>query len=88
MPSPVKGSKKSAASPTTVAPGDHAARTREAKIRGYNAARFSFNIAGGRCELCEGQGVKRIAMHFLPDVFVPCGECCGSRYNRETLEVR
>ena len=64
------------------------ARTREAKIRGYGPARFSFNIAGGRCELCEGQGVKRIAMHFLPDVFVPCGECGGTRYNRETLEVR
>jgi len=64
------------------------AKTREAKVRGYGPARFSFNIAGGRCELCEGQGVKRIAMHFLPDVYVPCGECGGTRYNRETLEVR
>ncbi len=64
------------------------ARTREAKIRGYGSARFSFNIAGGRCELCEGQGVKRIVLHFLPDVYVPCGECGGTRFNRETLEVR
>jgi excinuclease ABC subunit A len=64
------------------------ARTREAKIRGYGPPRFSFNVPGGRCELCEGQGVKRIVMHFLPDVFVPCGECGGTRYNRETLEVR
>ena len=64
------------------------AKTREAKIRGYGPQRFSFNIKGGRCELCEGQGVKRISMHFLPDVYVPCAECGGSRYNRETLEIR
>ncbi len=64
------------------------AGTREAKIRGYAPARFSFNVRGGRCEHCEGQGVKRIAMHFLPDVFVECGECHGKRYNRETLDVR
>jgi excinuclease ABC subunit A len=64
------------------------ARTREAKIRGYGPPRFSFNIKGGRCEACEGQGVKRIAMHFLPDVYVQCAECHGKRYNRETLEVR
>ncbi len=64
------------------------ARTREAKIRGYGPARFSFNVKGGRCEHCEGQGTKRIAMHFLPDVFVQCGPCGGARYNRETMEVR
>jgi excinuclease ABC subunit A len=64
------------------------AKTREAKIRGYGPQRFSFNIKGGRCELCEGQGVKRISMHFLPDMYVPCSECGGSRYNRETLEIR
>ncbi|UCE62278.1 MAG: excinuclease ABC subunit UvrA [Phycisphaerales bacterium] len=64
------------------------ARTREAKIRGYTPARFSFNVKGGRCEHCEGQGTKRISMHFLPDVYVECSSCGGSRYNRETLEVR
>lgn len=64
------------------------ARTREAKIRGYTPARFSFNVKGGRCEHCEGQGTRRIAMHFLPDVFVRCSECGGKRYNRETFEVR
>ena len=64
------------------------ARTREAKIRGYAPARFSFNVKGGRCETCEGQGLKRISMHFLPDVFVPCDLCHGRRYNRETLEIK
>jgi len=64
------------------------AQTREAKIRGYGPARFSFNVKGGRCADCEGQGMKRIAMHFLPDVYVECGGCGGQRYNRETLEVR
>ncbi len=64
------------------------AKMREAKIRGYSVGRFSFNVKGGRCELCQGQGIKRIEMHFLPDVFVTCGACKGSRYNRETLEIR
>jgi excinuclease ABC subunit A len=64
------------------------AKTKEARIRGYDAARFSFNARGGRCEACQGQGVRRIEMHFLPDVFVPCAECRGTRYGRETLEVR
>ncbi len=64
------------------------AKTREAKIRGYKPGRFSFNIKGGRCEACQGQGTKRIEMHFLPDVYVTCQECKGSRYNRETLEVK
>ncbi|MCU0417729.1 MAG: excinuclease ABC subunit UvrA [Cytophagaceae bacterium] len=60
----------------------------EAKIRGYKAGRFSFNVKGGRCETCEGAGMKLIEMDFLPDVYVPCESCKGSRYNRETLEVR
>ena len=59
----------------------------EAKVRGYDKSRFSFNVKGGRCELCQGDGVKRISMHFLPDVYVPCEECEGKRYNNETLEV-
>ena len=64
------------------------ARTREAKIRGYKSGRFSFNVKGGRCESCQGQGTKRIEMHFLPDVFVTCEACKGTRFNRETLEIK
>ncbi len=64
------------------------AKTREAKVRGYKAGRFSFNVKGGRCEACQGQGTKRIEMHFLPDVYVLCQECKGTRYNRETMEIR
>ncbi len=63
------------------------AQTTEARIRGYGPGRFSFNVRGGRCEACEGDGIVRIEMHFLPDVYVPCEVCKGSRYNRETLEV-
>ena len=64
------------------------AETKEAKIRGYAKSRFSFNVKGGRCEACWGDGVKKIEMHFLPDVYVPCEVCHGTRYNSETLEVK
>ncbi|MCG1907433.1 excinuclease ABC subunit UvrA [Staphylococcus epidermidis] len=63
------------------------AQTNEAKIRGYQKGRFSFNVKGGRCEACKGDGILKIEMHFLPDVYVPCEVCDGKRYNRETLEV-
>ena len=64
------------------------AGTEEAKLRGYQKGRFSFNVAGGRCESCNGDGVHKIEMHFLPDIYVPCEVCKGKRYNRETLEVK
>ncbi len=63
------------------------ALTREAKIRGYKPGRFSFNVRGGRCEHCQGQGTKKIEMHFLPDVYVTCQQCKGRRYNPETLQI-
>jgi excinuclease ABC subunit A len=62
-------------------------QTNEAKVRGYKPGRFSFNVKGGRCETCEGNGVLKIEMHFLPDVYVTCSDCQGSRYNQETLSI-
>ena len=63
-------------------------KTQDAKVRGYEMGRFSFNVKGGRCEACKGDGIIKIEMHFLPDVYVPCEVCKGKRYNRETLEVK
>ena len=63
------------------------AQTNEAKIRGYTARRFSFNMSGGRCETCKGQGLKKVEMHFLPDMYITCEECKGKRYNKPTLET-
>ncbi|MDE6764461.1 MAG: ATP-binding cassette domain-containing protein, partial [Oscillospiraceae bacterium] len=63
------------------------ANTNDAKMKGYSSGRFSFNVKGGRCEACEGDGIIKIEMHFLPDVYVPCEVCKGQRYNRETLDV-
>ena len=67
---------------------DLLAQTKEAKIRGFDKGRFSFNVKGGRCEACYGDGVKKIEMHFLPDVYVPCEVCHGTRYNKDTLNIR
>ncbi len=64
------------------------AQTKEAKMLGYDKGRFSFNVKGGRCEACQGDGILKISMHFLPDVYVPCDQCHGSRYNEETLQVK
>ncbi len=64
------------------------ARTPDARLRGYSAGRFSFNVKGGRCEVCQGQGEEKIEMHFLPDIYVPCEVCKGTRYNRETLQIK
>ena len=67
---------------------DFYVNTKEAKLRGYDKSRFSFNVKGGRCEACMGDGVKKIEMHFLPDVYVPCDLCHGKRYNKETLDIK
>src|SRR5690606_24358676 len=64
------------------------AQTVDAKMRGYDKGRFSFNVKGGRCEACGGDGVQRIQMNFLPDVYITCENCHGKRYNRETLEIK
>ncbi len=64
------------------------AETKDAKVKGYKSSRFSFNVKGGRCEACQGDGITKIKMHFLPDIYVPCEVCNGARYNRETLEVK
>ncbi len=64
------------------------AETKDAKVKGYKSSRFSFNVKGGRCEACQGDGITKIKMHFLPDIYVPCEVCSGARYNRETLEVK
>ena len=64
------------------------AATPDAKEKGYKSGRFSFNVSGGRCEHCQGDGIIKIEMHFLPDIYVPCEVCAGKRYNRETLDVK
>jgi excinuclease ABC subunit A len=64
------------------------AKVPESRARGYNPGRFSFNVKGGRCETCEGDGVIKVEMHFLPDIYVKCDTCSGQRYNRETLDIK
>jgi excinuclease ABC subunit A len=64
------------------------AQTKEARMRGYKPGRFSFNVSGGRCETCQGDGIIKVEMHFLPAVYIPCEDCKGKRYNRETLEIK